>query len=414
MDIAIYSFLTWYFDNVIYSKRPLWFFVTPSYWCGGKRGRNVSQNKDDSDEEYEVEGMDEDVIKERELIRLNQVNDEDNTLVILENLQKTYKGTQCFCVPDKDKTFRAVKGIDFTIKDGQLFCLLGHNGAGKTTTIGMLTGLFPCTGGDASIFGYSITTDMSEIRTIMGVCPQHDILWKSLTAEEHLQLFASLRGIPEDQIDEEVNQRLEDVDLADARHGLAGDFSGGMQRRLSVAIALIGNPKIVFLDEPTTGMDPISRRKVWNLIERVKRDRVILLTTHSMEEADILGDKIAIMKEGRIATIGTSLHLKNKFGKGFDISIVTKDKNNIPNIKEFVTKNLIHEEQCVAVFNEELSKLGVLKFNISRDHSALLPKFFRKLEKKKSSLGVADFQVNLSTLEQVFISVAATEHTEKK
>jgi len=147
----------------------------------------------------------------------------------------------------------------------------------------------------------------------MGVCPQHDILWKALTAEEHLELFAALRNIPAENIPAEVSERLEDVDLTSAREGLAGDFSGGMQRRLSVAIALIGNPKMVFLDEPTTGMDPISRRKVWNLIEKVKRGRVTLLTTHSMEEADILGDKIAIMKEGRLASVGTSLHLKNKF-----------------------------------------------------------------------------------------------------
>jgi ATP-binding cassette subfamily A (ABC1) protein 3 len=143
--------------------------------------------------------------------------------------------------------------------EGNLLVLLGHNGAGKTTTIGMLTGLLSPTSGDALIFGNSIITDMDEIRKVMGVCPQYDILWPQMTGREHLELFAALKEVSKDHIENEVVERLNDVDLLKAQNIPSGSYSGGMKRRLSVAIALIGNPKIVFLDEPTTGMDPVSR-----------------------------------------------------------------------------------------------------------------------------------------------------------
>jgi ABC-type multidrug transport system ATPase subunit len=137
--------------------------------------------------------------------------------------------------------------------------LLGHNGAGKTTTIGMLTGLLSPTAGDALIFGNSIISGMDEIRQVMGVCPQYDVLWNQLTGREHLELFAALKEVSGGSIEREVVERLTDVDLLKAQNIPSGNYSGGMKRRLSVAIALIGDPKIVFLDEPTTGMDPVSR-----------------------------------------------------------------------------------------------------------------------------------------------------------
>jgi len=203
----------------------------------------------------------------------------------------------------------------------------------------MLTGLFGPTTGDAHILGHSIIDGIEEIRQVMGVCPQHDVLWNQLTGREHLELFAGLRDISNAKINKEVEERLNDVDLIEAGNITAGSYSGGMKRRLSVAVALVGDPKIVFLDEPTTGMDPVSRRKVWNLIERIKRGRVTLLTTHSMEEADILGDKIAIMKDGYLASIGTNLHLKNKYGSGYSISILSEE-SKLQGIKTFINSEL--------------------------------------------------------------------------
>lgn len=340
----------------------------------------------------------------------------------------------------------------------------------------MMTGLFPCSGGDATVFGYSITSDMNEIRKRMGVCPQHDILWKQLTGEEHLELFANLRGISKDNLDLEVEERLKDVDLTSARHQPAGSYSGpsmpeplscslhsgGMQRRLSVAIALIGNPAIVFLDEPTTGMDPVSRRKVWNLIERVKRGiyflirltsallcpvppsslhlsslrtlttslgRITLLTTHSMEEADILGDKIAIMKEGRLATIGTSIRLKNRFGTGYGISILGNGPQDVPEIRKFVLGQFrnattvpfpqppwppSHLQPIVIEDEAAKAALGVFQFEVPRTESKQLPAFFKLLEKNKKKIGVKDFQVTLATLEEVFLQIAHQDDVKEK
>ena len=195
--------------------------------------------------------------------------------------------------------------------------------------------------GDAFIFGHSAKHDMNSIREIMGICPQHDVLWDQLTGIEHLRLFAGLKGMSASEIEAEAWKRLEQVQLTAVAHVQAQAYSGGMKRRLSLAVALIGDPQIVFLDEPTTGMDPVTRRTVWNMILKAKRDRIILLTTHSMEEADVLADRICIMSKGKIQALGTSLHLKQQFGTGYRLTILCED-GDFPKekIKKFVSANI--------------------------------------------------------------------------
>ena len=141
---------------------------------------------------------------------------------------------------------------------------------------------------------------MTQIRDIMGVCPQHDILFNDLTAREHIHLFAGIKNVPADQIEDLVNERLNAVKLMRVADQRSGSYSGGMKRRLSLVISTIGDPRIIFLDEPTTGMDPVNRRYVWSFIEQFKPGRAIVLTTHSMEEADILADNLAIMALGKL------------------------------------------------------------------------------------------------------------------
>jgi ABC-type multidrug transport system ATPase subunit len=167
-------------------------------------------------------------------------------------------------------------------------------GAGKTTTIHCLTGVLPFTRGEALVYGNSIATPagLDAARPLIGICPQFDTgLWDHLTGREHLQLFASIKGLPRKVRSIEADLLLEEVKLTEAGNITAGAYSGGMKRRLSVSLALLGDPKVVYLDEPTTGLDPISRRHLWDLIDKAKRGRAIVLTTHSMEEADILGDR---------------------------------------------------------------------------------------------------------------------------
>jgi ABC-type multidrug transport system ATPase subunit len=152
----------------------------------------------------------------------------------------------------------------------------------------MLSGLTPATSGDGLIYGYSVKAQIPEIRALMGICPQHDILFDDLTAREHIELYAGLKGVSATERQTLIDERLKAVRLHTVADVRAGTYSGGMKRRLSLVISTIGDPKIIFMDEPTTGMDPVNRRHVWSFIEKFKKNRVIVLTTHSMEEADVV------------------------------------------------------------------------------------------------------------------------------
>ncbi|KAL4434281.1 hypothetical protein ABPG75_000722 [Micractinium tetrahymenae] len=234
-------------------------------------------------------------------------------------LRKVYKRGGLF----RRKPFVAVRGNWLGVHQGECFALLGPNGAGKSTTMNCLTGVLPFDGGDALVCGESIASagGMDRVRPLMGYCPQFDVLFEQLTGREHLLLFGAIKGLPKGAAQDEAARLLDEVRLAEAGGVRAGAYSGGMKRRLSVAIALLGDPQVVYLDEPTTGLDPISRRHLWDLVDRAKRDRAIVLTTHSMEEADILGDRIGIMARGRLRCLGNSLRLKSRFGSGYRVSI---------------------------------------------------------------------------------------------
>jgi ABC-type multidrug transport system ATPase subunit len=161
---------------------------------------------------------------------------------------------------------------------------------------------------------------MNAIRQQLGVCPQHDVLWDDLTSREHFSLFGALKGMTENDIHQATHTLLSDVSLLKAADRPVRTFSGGMKRRLSVALSFLGSPKIVFLDEPSSGMDPYIRRDLWNLILRMRQNRVILMTTHSMEEADILASKIAVMVDGKVRAVGSPIELKNRFA-GYNIKL---------------------------------------------------------------------------------------------
>lgn len=208
--------------------------------------------------------------------------------------------------------------------NGQIFALLGHNGAGKSTTISMLTGLLPKTTGSASIFEDNLFGNMGTVRQYLGVCPQHDVLFEFLTPEEHLDIFYDFKGGNPETKQTEINSLIVDVGVEPDKNKQAGSLSGGNKRKLSVAIALCGGSKLVMLDEPTAGMDLSARRSLWDMLKNYRRDRIIILTTHYMDEADVLGDRIGIMSAGKIRCLGSSLFLKNRYGAGYKLTIVKK------------------------------------------------------------------------------------------
>ena len=238
---------------------------------------------------------------------------ENKTTLEIKNLYKIYSNGK-----------KAVKNLNLDMFSNQIFALLGHNGAGKTTTISMISGLLPISTGEISVFGHDTRSSMEKVKELMGVCPQKNPIYTSLTVYEHLYLYAKVKGAKgsRKEIDAQIDEILADIDLLDKKNYFAGNLSGGQKRKLCVAISFIGGSKVILLDEPTSGMDTYARRKLWDMLKKYKKDKIIILTTHYMDEADYLGDRIGIMGDGELLTCGTPLFLKNRFGVGYNLTVV--------------------------------------------------------------------------------------------
>lgn len=226
----------------------------------------------------------------------------------------------------KYKDVTAVDNLSLTVKEGELFSLLGVNGAGKTTTIKMLSCLTKPTDGDAFLLGKSIISDTNDIKSIIAVSPQETAVAPGLSALENLELICGVHGFSKEKRNEKIKELTELLGLDSVINKKAGKLSGGWQRRLSIAMALISEPKILFLDEPTLGLDVIARSDLWDIISSLKGKVTIILTTHYMEEAEALSDRIAIMKDGKLLICDTAEKIKettgeNTFEKAF-ISVV--------------------------------------------------------------------------------------------
>ena len=281
MDISIFALFAWYFDHIISHNRgrdEKWnFFMSYNYCFCTKRAKSLNMKKDIIMNETKIlEIIEEDsILREKEKI-LSLINDkvESNGIRIF-NVSKTFK--MGFCGTSSKNDVHALKNLFLEIEDGELLGLLGHNGAGKTTLIGILTGVLSQTEGEVTICGYDVKEDIEELREIIGVCPQFNILWGELTAYEHMYMFAEIKRVPKSDIEPMINKKLKEVNLLNVKDAQVSTFSGGMKRRLSVAISGVGDPKVLFLDEPTTGMDPEGRRQVWDLIMVSKKNQILCM-----------------------------------------------------------------------------------------------------------------------------------------
>lgn len=224
------------------------------------------------------------------------------TAIQIEHLRKEYRDVV------------AVEGLDLTVEQGELFSLLGVNGAGKTTTIKMLTCLTQPTSGDAFLNGKSILTDRSEVKRMIAVSPQETAVAPGLTVRENLELMCGIHGFSKEKREEKIKELVTRFDLGGIVKKKAGKLSGGWQRRLSIAMALISEPSILFLDEPTLGLDVLARSDLWDVIRSLKGKITIVLTTHYMEEAEALSDRIGMMKHGRLLICDTAAHIKKLAG----------------------------------------------------------------------------------------------------
>uniref|UniRef100_A0A3P9KJX1 ABC transporter domain-containing protein n=1 Tax=Oryzias latipes TaxID=8090 RepID=A0A3P9KJX1_ORYLA len=312
----------------------------------------------------------------------------------------------------KRKQKPAVDRLCVGIPPGECFGLLGVNGAGKTTTFKMLTGDTMVTSGEAFLAGKSILREIDEVHQNMGYCPQFDAINELLTGREHLELYAVLRGVPGNEVAEWGIRKLSLLKYADKR---AGSYSGGNMRKLSTAISLIGAPPVVFLDEPTTGMDPKARRALWNCIHSViKQGRSIVLTSHSMEECEALCTRMAIMVNGRFRCLGSVQHLKNscsrlvcehelclyfRFGDGYTIilRVAGPDPDLLPVMK------FIESELSGSTLKEK--HRNMLQYQLPSSLTSLAH-IFSILAKNKDTLRIEDYSVTQTTLDQV-----STEHS---
>ena len=212
-------------------------------------------------------------------------------------------------------TKTAVDHLNLDIYEGEIYGLLGVNGAGKTTTIRMLTGLSAVTEGEAVVMGHSVKTDLQEVKKITNISPQETAVAGHLTVKENLAFIGKIYGLTQEQTQKYIESVFQTLHLDEVQNQKAKTLSGGWQRRLSIAMALITDPKIIFLDEPTLGLDVLSRRELWKIISALKGKVTIILTTHYLDEAEALCDRIAIMAKGKLMALGTAAELKQKTGK---------------------------------------------------------------------------------------------------
>lgn len=243
----------------------------------------------------------------------------DSIIIDIQNIKKYFKDV------------KAVDGVSLKVKKGELFSILGPNGAGKTTLVRMLTTILTPTSGNAYIKGHSIKSEKSEIVRFIGVCPQDIVIYDILRAEENVEFVAHMHGISNKEAKEKAKILLEKFSIA-SRKSWSKNFSGGMKRRLNLAMALVFDPEILFLDEPTAGLDPQARRFVWDYIRELKnKDITIILLTHDMVEADSLSDRVAIIDRGKIIAQGTPTELKEKHGSDsvLEISFIEQIDLNI-------------------------------------------------------------------------------------
>ncbi|XP_063076854.1 ATP-binding cassette sub-family A member 5 [Engraulis encrasicolus] len=389
IDCLLYLLLAVYLDQVLPGefgmRRSIIYFLKPSYWSQ-RRKRYVEVS---SVYETEVNGapvIDESVepvspeFRGKEAIRIN-------------NIRKVYK--------EKDSIVEALRGFSFDIYEGQITALLGHSGAGKSTLMNILCGICPPTEGTASIYGSPVAevAEGSEMKQLVGICPQFNIIFDVLTVEEHLRIFAAIKGILPSDIDAAVSKVLKDLDLEKIMDAQAKNLSGGQKRKLSVGIAILGDPKILLLDEPTAGMDPCSRHQVWSLLKSRRAGRVTVLSTHYMDEADILADRKAVISQGQLKCVSSSLYLKTKCGVGYHLRMSVTEGCEVDGITTLV-KQHVPKAQLSRQQEAELT------FTLPFESMDTFPGLFAELD-CRPDLGITNYGVSMTTLEDVFLRLEA-------
>ncbi|NWQ58710.1 ABC8B protein, partial [Neopipo cinnamomea] len=393
-DSILYMLLALYFDKVLPGKYgipdPPFFCLKPSYWMRSRRGSTREIPRSTADPE-ELLGDDVEPVppefRGKEAIRLH-------------NIKKTYK--------KKDKKTEALRGLSLNIYEGQITALLGHSGAGKTTLLNVLSGLTFPSEGSATIYNYKLSKigDREEIREMIGICPQFNTQFEVLTVKENLKTFAEIKGIKSKEVEREVQNILELLDISNIQDTQAEKLSGGQKRKLSIGIAMLGNPQVLFLDEPTAGLDPLSRHQVWSLLREHRAGRVILFSTQFMDEADILADRKAFISRGRLKCVGSSLFLKKKWGICYHLRIHVSESCDLEDVTSQVKLYIPN-----ATFSGHSQY--ELRYKLPLENVNKFPDLFSGLD-SCSEQGIINYGVSMTTLEDVFLKLEGEDTADRE
>ncbi|XP_059162633.1 phospholipid-transporting ATPase ABCA3-like [Physella acuta] len=293
-----------------------------------------------------------------------------------------------------------VSDLNLDLLEGQITVLLGHNGAGKTTTINIATGFLAPTQGSVLIGDLNVIKNTADARKCIGLCTERLNLFQKLTCKEHLIFFLKLKGIYSANHLNSVKDYLDYLGLKDKQNTRSGALSNGQQRKLSLACAFIGDTKVVFLDEPSTGLDPTSRQEMWSFLKRMRTNRTILLTTHDMNEAELLGDRIAIMVEGRVKCCGTPMFLKEAYGIGYEMTFIKSHDCVTAEITKIVTKAMPE-----AIYTGETN--SEIFYLLPEDLTHKFPEFLMTLEHRQAPLKYASYTLSATSIEDVFLRAGA-------
>jgi ABC-type multidrug transport system ATPase subunit len=396
VQTVVLLILAWYFNHVIpqefgIRKHPL-FFLSPlkilipksilKRFYGTHPALSINDGKDTSVYQHE---------------QLVMAGDYDSEPLVIKGLRKRY-GSKV-----------ALKEFTLGVRKGECFGLLGPNGAGKTTLMSVLYGLIPPTKGSASVAGYPLH-EITSIQRHIGVSMQFDVLWDRLTVSEHLTFYSRLKGVR--YVRPHVEMLMESVGLADKRDAYASSLSGGMRRRLSLAIAMIGSPSVVFLDEPTTGLDPQSRRSVWDCIAKFQQDRAMVLCTHSMDEASVLCQRLGIMCNGELRFVGTQFELRDKFIHEYTYRLdVIFDEERRNDVKRYIY-DLADESQIYEVDDKISVRGGKMSFGLSRQ--VKLSTVWKNMEHEDARIkgGIKEWALGQMHLETMFIKLVRDQGDE--
>eukprot|EP00189_Rhodosorus_marinus_P013456 CAMPEP_0184742332 /NCGR_PEP_ID=MMETSP0315-20130426/5278_1 /TAXON_ID=101924 /ORGANISM="Rhodosorus marinus, Strain UTEX LB 2760" /LENGTH=1775 /DNA_ID=CAMNT_0027213087 /DNA_START=296 /DNA_END=5623 /DNA_ORIENTATION=+ len=410
LDTVLYIVLTWYLDQVIpteYGVSKKWYFIfqRKTYRWGGNNGRSHGSSLTEA-AERDLEGQD------------NDKSSRGDSALIVSHISKTFisKRNAGSDAPSKRRWFErdslstvtALDDVSFAAQEGEIMGLLGHNGAGKSTLINILSGLFKQSEGTAELFSMNIEDDMDEIRRGLGIVPQsNSILHDELTCTEHMELIAGIKGMRENAAELTI-QLLGEVGLEDAMGQRAKSLSGGQKRKLLLAMALVGSPKILILDEHSAGVDVFARRSLWKLLQRERERRVTLVASHFLDEVEVLCDRVVLLEEGRIRCQGTPLHLKAEFNIAYRLSISAPMRlhSELTNEITKIIPDAVVAETSASTLTlattgvpKDDTELRVLAMDLPWDAAESFPMVFRLLE---NSEDLADVGLALPTLEEVF------------